>query len=258
MIETLEIDHPKCKATVALQGAQLISWQPVGEDKSILWCTDKVFWTPGKPIRGGVPLCWPWFGKAKQPSHGFARLLNWSLVERQNQIDAVHLLFELKDNLITRELWPWPFLARVRMVLGKTCLVEFEVDCQQDSTGALHTYLQVSDVDGVNIAGLGKDYQDALEHNERKTGNSVLRVDKALDRIYTSPDKSTTLNDPFCKREIRQLHQGHSDIVVWTPWEKGTSNLTDVNADDYRQFICVETAAINQPLVSPMSVTISC
>ncbi len=256
-MELIEVDNNACKALISTQGAQLLQWQPTHTSDHVLWCSDLAHIQPGKPIRGGVPLCWPWFGKARQPAHGFARILPWRLIERIDKTAVTSLVFELTDSAFTRELWPHPFAARLSMVLGETCEIQLIVDCLKPSTGALHSYLQVGDIEHVTVTGLGMRYQDALQGLSEQSAELSLQIGGPVDRIYTEPESVTRLQDTALGRSVTLEHCHHHDLVVWNPWQSGAAALTDMADEQYRQMLCLETAAINRPLIDTLALTIS-
>lgn len=241
-LDVIQIDHPACTALVAYQGAQLLQWTPKGAAESLLWMTPEHFWQPGRPIRGGIPLCWPWFGKVDSPSHGFARLLNWTLIEHEETSDKVGLVFELKSSSKTLTYWPHPFVLRLHHQLGETYQAWLEIDCDHPTTGALHTYLALSDITQVSIENLEA---------------QLLSLKGPVDQIYPNAPSLTVLKDPVRKHQIQLEHQNASDLVLWTPWQQGAEKLKDMHDDDYKKFVCIETAAINQPLGQQIGVRIS-
>ena len=155
------VSHPKVRAAVALQGAHLLAWQPSGE-QPVIWLSNNTPFAKGKAIRGGVPICWPWFGPVAQPSHGFARNQPWSLTAHDEDDNGVILTFTLKDNEQTRKLWPHAFTLIARFKLGAECEIELESHGDYQATAALHSYFQVGDIDRVSVAGLGEPYIDKV------------------------------------------------------------------------------------------------
>tara|TARA_R110001583_G_C5534421_1_gene398846 strand:+ start:40 stop:846 length:807 start_codon:yes stop_codon:yes gene_type:complete len=256
-MELIEVRNTHCTALVSTQGAQLLQWQPHSQAIPVLWCADPVHWAEGKPIRGGIPLCWPWFGKSKQPAHGFARTLPWRLASRIETLAGTTLSFELTDTPVTRTLWPHPFLTRLTMELGASCKLSLNADCTEPSTGALHSYFQVGDIEHVEVTGLGRHYLDALSGLQLFSAPDRLRVKGSVDRIYTEPEPTSMLHDSALDRSLAINHQQHSDVVLWNPWELGAAALADMSNDAYRQMLCIETAAISQPISQQLALTIS-
>lgn len=117
------VDHPQVRAAVTLQGAHLVAWQPAGE-QPVLWLSEKSAFQEGVAIRGGVPICWPWFGKIATPNHGFARILPWELSDHSEDDQQVQLTFTLRDSTQTEPFFPHPFTLKAHFTLGQTCSIE--------------------------------------------------------------------------------------------------------------------------------------
>ena len=256
-MELIDVRNTHCSALVSTQGAQLLQWQPHSQAIPVLWCADPVHWVEGKPIRGGIPLCWPWFGKSKQPAHGFARTLPWRLIDRCDGIQGTVLCFELTDTPFTRALWPHAFAIQLRMELGEHCQLALSVDCAAASTGALHSYFQVGDIERAAVTGLGNHYLDALMGLQPSTAVNPLTINGPVDRIYTRPEASSLILDTVLQRALRINHQHHSDVVVWNPWQQGAAALADMENGDYRQMLCIETAAIVRPITDSLALKIT-
>jgi len=255
-MDIIEIQHPSCHARIALQGAQLLEWTPHGCDHSLLWCTPDQYFQPGRAIRGGVPICWPWFNKQGQPSHGFARTERWSLCAQETLSDRVIVTLELKDSEHTREIWPHPFHLRLTLSLGHECQIDLNIDCQAASTGALHTYLNVGDVQNTQVSGLGLEYFDSLTQQNIQIDSidaPVLKINQAVDRIYTAPLPLSIVRSPLFPSAIEVEHQHHQEVVIWNPWQEGAQALSDMNTDDFQKMLCVETASISHPLDKQIS-----
>lgn len=245
MVELITIHHPRCRALVSVQGAQLLEWVPASSNQSALWCTTPDYFVNGKPIRGGVPVCWPWFGKFRSPAHGFARIAQWQLIRHNESDQGVLLVFELVDSEWSRSIWPHAFKLRMSMQLGDSCKLELTVDCIQPTTGALHTYLNVGDVRKVKVSGLGMLYTDMLNGVHTViTEDATMVPDLPMDRIYTRPAELTVIDDQIFDRQLRLAHSGHSDVVVWNPGAEAFNLMLDMQADDYRKMLCVETACV--------------
>lgn len=250
-------------ATLALHGAQLLSWQPAGQ-REVLWLSPQALPEPA-PIRGGVPLCWPWFARQGQsdsaPQHGLARTLAW-------QVSAIH---SCSDDEISLSLQPRAQLGlqdesaarlavlapglhvSLRITLGQTLSQTLHTQSMGSETfqltQALHSYLAVGDAAQAAIEGLtGLAYQDKL----RGMAPDVQRVpfafapDPTCDRIYHHPDatqpKRYTLIDPVWQRRIVVETQGSESVVVWNPGLEGARQIADMPDDGWRDFVCIEAA----------------
>lgn len=258
MVELITIRHPKCHAVVSVQGAQLLEWTPATFDVSVLWCTASDHFVKGKPIRGGVPICWPWFGKFKSPAHGFARIAQWQLVEQSESEQGVLLVFELQDSEWSRSIWPHAFKLRMTMQLGGSCKLQLSVDCNQPTTGALHGYVHLADVKKAKVTGLGLLYTDLLTgmHSVIAEDDSLV-PDGAMDRVYTTPADLTVIDEQGYDRQLRLSHSGHSDIVVWNPGSESMRLMQDMQENDYRRMLCIETACVTGLLKKSLGVELA-
>jgi glucose-6-phosphate 1-epimerase len=247
-LSVVVVDHPGVRAAVALQGAHLISWQPAGHEP-VLWLSDAAVFEEGTAIRGGVPVCWPWFGPAGQPSHGFARISDFEIADLAEDAHGVRLRFVLRDDERTIALWPNPFELFVGFQLGETCEITLEAHGDFATTAALHSYLNVGDVDGVEVTGLGEPYLDQVA-GEPGTQNGALSFPERTDRVYTTPEDVSRVEQPALKRAVEIHHHGHSDVVAWNPGPELSHSMADLTDEGYREFVCVETARISAPLIS--------
>lgn len=256
-MEILNIKHEKFEAKISLKGAQLLSFRPTGKT-DVLWCCDEEFFEDNKPIRGGVPICWPWFGSKNGISHGFARDLQWSLCSKIENQDGVKLEFILSSNEITKAIWEFDFNAKVIMNLSDHCELWFETDCEQATQVALHTYLRVDNVYDIEILGLGNTYIDKLQSNTiYKTDNSILCLTKAHDSIYTYPENNTKIINRKSGKTVEIIHIGNSDVVLWNPWADGEKKLKELKDGDFKNFVCVETACVTKDFFGKIGFKIS-
>lgn len=249
-IPLVVVDHPAVRAAVSLQGAQLIAWQPVGTTNSVVWLSEETAWTPGVALRGGIPICWPWFANAGSPAHGFARISMWELAHIEDNGDGVDLTFTLHSTPETLEMWPHEFALSARIRVGPTCTVEIEATGDHRSTGALHTYLGVGAADQTRITGLGTDFVDKVHVGTRGHQDGPLVPAEHTDRIYTHPDAVSLVEDGRLGRVVEVRHHHHSDVVVWNPGSELSASMTDLADDAYRGFVCVETARISRPMTA--------
>ena len=242
------ISHPKVRGAVSLQGAQLIDWQPAGQ-KPCLWLSSESAFKEGVAIRGGIPICWPWFGPVASPSHGFARILPWQFTAHNEHEDGVILTFTLTDTDYTRKLWPHEFTLILRMKLGETCELELESYGDFETTAALHSYFNISDIQKATVYGLGGHYFDKVADKEAYV-NEPLKFNKHTDRIYSEPEEYSLLRDDGWARTIEIHYYHNSDVVCWNPWAELSCSMDDMPNNGYKQMVCVETARINVPMKS--------
>lgn len=248
-LPVLVINHPRTRAAIALQGAQLLAWQPGGE-KPVIWLSDKTPFTSGKAIRGGVPICWPWFGPAGEPAHGFARTQAWTLSAHDENDDGVMLTFVLESNAQTKKLWPHDFTLFARFRLGQHCEIELEAHGDFEATGALHSYFQVADISGVEVSGLGAAYIDKVNNGAQGTLTGKQTYPGRIDRIFTRPEDCSLISDKSGQRCIEVYHHYHSDVVTWNPGAELACSMSDMTNDGYKTMVCVETARITTAMTS--------
>ncbi|BBL72747.1 D-hexose-6-phosphate mutarotase [Methylogaea oryzae] len=247
-----EVANAQARATLALQGAQLTTWSPAGEPP-VLWLSPGAILRPGKAIRGGVPLCWPWFGahpsEAAFPAHGFARTALWEVAETGRRADgATCIALRLPAVAEARAWWPHAFELELRVTVGTA----LELELVTRNTGgaaftvgtALHAYFAVSDVRRVALHGLeGLPYLDKLDGGRRKRQSGPLTVAAELDRIYLDSAADCVIDDPGLARRIRIEKRGSRSTVVWNPWRDKAAALGDMGGDEtYLGMLCVESA----------------
>lgn len=249
-LELIVVDHPQVKASFALQGAHLLSWKPAGEEE-VLWLSGNTPFKNGVALRGGVPICWPWFGPAAQqglPSHGFARNLPWTLKGHDEDDNGAVLTFELKSSDATRQYWPHDFTLLARFKLGKTCEIELEAHGEFETTSALHTYFNVGDIAAVKVSGLGDRYIDKVNNAEEGVlSNGVQTFPDRTDRVYLNAETCSVIHDDALNRNIDVIHHHNSNVVAWNPGPALSVSMGDMPDDGYKTFVCVESCCAVEP-----------
>ncbi len=244
-----EIEHARGRGLVAQQGAQVLTWEPAGQ-RPLLYLSPHARMMSGKPVRGGVPICWPWFGPDTSGqglgAHGFLRTRLWGIPQIREDETGVRLNFKINDDAATREQWPWAFSAELEVVLGKTLAVELRVRNTSAEvvglTGALHSYLAVGDVRQVEVLGLeGCRYEDELDGKKVKLQEGAIKVAGEVDRNYESRGE-VVVRDHEWHRDVRVTSRGSGCTVVWNPWIEKAAALADLPDEGWRHFICVESA----------------
>ena len=244
-----------CEAEIYLQGAHLAQWKRAGE-QPVLWLSERSEYTPGKAIRGGIPICFPWFGPRGDgrpgPSHGFARIEEWTLsfaaLMPSEDGDSLTLTFVLGPNERTTALGFDSFRAVCEMRLGRTLAVKLTVanlgEQPMRFEEALHTYFQVADVRQSPITGLeSAPYLDKRDAGKEKHSPAEpLQLTEWTDRVYFANAAETVIHDGGHSRRIRIAKGNSATTVVWNPWDDGAGTLADVEPDAWPQFLCVEAA----------------
>lgn len=247
----IDVTTPFSVARIALQGAHLMTWQPRGQ-KPVIWLSEAAKFAPGKSIRGGVPICWPWFGphatQSGYPGHGFARTIPWLLVEAHRlPDDRVRLVFEPQLDETCRTQWPHASTVRYTVTLSQ----ELVVSLATTNTGnapftlgqALHTYFVVGDAQRIEIAGLeGCSYIDKVEGGKRKKQKGRVTLSGEVDRIYLGTSGCCGIIDPVMKRTILITSTGSRSTVVWNPGKEKAAKMGDFGSKGEDRMVCVETA----------------
>lgn len=239
-------------AEIYLHGAQVTSWRPAGAAE-VLFLSAQSRFEDGKAIRGGIPICFPWFrGKAddpKAPAHGVVRTKEWELTGIARDGDGVVVTLETESDEASRKWWPREFRAEYRVRVG----AELSLALKVTNTGsgpmrfeeALHTYHRVGDAERVRVTGLdGTAYLDNMNGNreKRQAGDAMFRAQ--TDNAYLDTTEALELVDPVLGRRIRTEKRNSRTTVVWNPWREGAKALADLGDDEWRAFACVEASNI--------------
>jgi glucose-6-phosphate 1-epimerase len=250
--EYIEINNDQAEAKIALQGGHLFHYKAI-DKPALLWLSKLAYFEKGKAIRGGVPICFPWFGKHKNNAslaqHGFARTQMWEVVfEEEVDADHTHIRLELKPNEETLEQWPYLFEAHLDMIIGSTLSIALHVTNKDtkafEISTALHTYFALSDIDAISIKGLDHClYFDALR-SETFMQEGDVQIKEEVDRVYSNPSKTISLleNDNCVNLE----HEGSNSLVVWNPWIEKSQEMIDMSDDGYKNMVCLETSNVRE------------
>lgn len=254
----LEATTPQATATVYLQGAHLAAWQPAGE-QPVLFLSRRSHFEPGVPIRGGVPISFPWFAGRRDgktgPAHGFARIQDWTLAFAALAGDDLHLSFTLAPTALSRELGYDNFRVAYQLTIGRTLTMQLTVANDADAPllfeEALHTYYAVGDVREVSVTGLESTaFVDKTDNMQQKpAAHAPLTFASATDRVYPNTDAACVLHDAAGRRRITVEKTGSDTTVVFNPWKE----LADMGPDEWPEMLCVETvnAAANAITLAP-------
>ncbi|ARD41767.1 D-hexose-6-phosphate mutarotase [Actinomyces gaoshouyii] len=241
----LLIDAPSGAAEIYLHGAHLTSWIPRGGDEALFTSRRAVF-DGETAIRGGVPLCLPWFASGpdgeRRPSHGWARIMEWELRCVESRPDgAVRVLMALEHDGLSLL-----YEIGVGQELELSLSIGNRGAAPRSVEAALHTYLRVGDVTAVRIIGLeGCEYADKVAGGAVSVQTGPLGVRGPVDRIYESGAPTTVL-DPALDRRVRVSPTGAAQTVVWNPWSSGAAALADMAEEEFPTMVCVETARLGR------------
>ena len=247
-LKYMEISNSSASACIVLQGAHLFHYRRKNEP-ALLWLSKKSLFEPGKAIRGGVPICWPWFGPHPSdpalPQHGFARTSLWELLEtHETGKDSSEVTMQLKDSPESLKLWPLRFELLLHVTVSRNLTVSLVTRNMDEKpfeiTSALHSYLAVSDIDKTVVNGL-----DGSRYFDKVTGQPALQkgglhIHREIDRIYQQVKYPLSLHDG--ERTINIDARGSASAVVWNPWKDKCSEMADMPDDGWKTMLCIEAA----------------
>lgn len=252
------IRNQSATALISLHGGQIVSYKPIAEEADMLFLSSKSSYEDGKAIRGGIPVCWPWFGPdpkgLQRPNHGFVRSHLWKVLSAATTDTETKVSLQFIESQKKEKTWKQPFTLKLEFTIGKTLGLEMISHNTGDSpfsiTQAFHTYFQVGDINQVQVLGLaGCAYFDKLDQGKEKTQTGAVTIAEEVDRIYMNVDNLLTVIDPVFKRRIEIASQHCKTGVVWNPWQKTSRKMADLNNQDYKHFVCVETGNIAFDLI---------
>ena len=251
------------EAHVYLHGAHVSHFQPAGQ-APVLFMSKESRYEAGKAIRGGVPICFPWFGPKKDdpkaPMHGFARDRNWKFQSVERAEDgSVTVVLVLKYSPVTQAIWPPKFSATLSVTLdgsGKKLSLALGVknlDAADFSVeAALHTYIAVADVRQITVAGLeNTQYIDKVDNFTRKLQPaSPITITGETDRVFLNTTSTCVVNDPAGGRRIVVEKENSNSTVVWNPWIAKAKAMADFGDEEWPGMVCVETANVGDNAVT--------
>jgi glucose-6-phosphate 1-epimerase len=251
-LSKIQITTPAANAEIYLHGAQITSWKPAGHEE-VLFLSTKSKFEDGKAIRGGIPICFPWFraksDNPKAPAHGLVRTKAWQLESITQQHDAVVVTLATESDESTRSWFPHDYRATLQITVGASLQLQFTAANKCATAfqfeAALHTYNRVADARHLSIAGLDQTaYLDNRDNNAQKTQSGDFQFTRDTDNAYLNTESPVEILDPVLHRRIRLEKQGSRTTVVWNPWQDDAAKLADLGDTEWREFACVEAANI--------------
>lgn len=244
--QEIAVQHPLGRLRIALQGAQLLEWTP-SDDEPVIWTSPVGRSVPGKSVRGGAPVCWPWFGvREGLPAHGYVRGLPWTLTDWSATEDAVCLTLCITADETAGQ--PGAIAADCRLEVTMTDRLRLALVSISRSavdlpiSQALHTYFQVSDIGLIRVEGLeGAPYLDKLDQSVEKVDGRPLEISGEVDRVYFNSTQPVELIDSQIGRTLVISKSNSESWVVWNPWVEKGDKLGDMGPEGYRKMLCIET-----------------
>nr|WP_242470834.1 D-hexose-6-phosphate mutarotase [Thiocystis violacea] len=249
----MEIENPLATATITPHGGQVLSYRPADAAEDLLFVSERALFASGEEIKGGIPICWPWFGRDPEDRgrriHGFARTFPWSVLACAARPDgSTWVKLGLADDADTRDIWPHYFNLWVEISVGATLSVELTTRNAGDGpfriTQGLHAYFKIGDPTRLAVSGL-----DGCRYIDKAAGagdalvlqDGPVRVAAEVNRIYEAVPSSLAIEDPVLGRRIRIDSRHSRTCVVWNPWVESARAMPDLDDLDYQRFLCVET-----------------
>ncbi|MGA9564406.1 MAG: D-hexose-6-phosphate mutarotase [Candidatus Korobacteraceae bacterium] len=237
---------------IYLHGAHVTAWRPVGAEE-VFFVSSQSRWENGKAIRGGIPICFPWFGdKAddpKAPAHGFVRTKSWQLDSIVGTGSTVAVTMSTASDVSTKPWWPADFLLKFCAIFGSELVLELTVTNTGSSSvrfeEALHSYHNVGDVRTARINGLDSvHYLDKTDEYREKVQTGDVTITAETDRVYLDTQSKVELLDPVLQRRTNVQKENSLTTVIWNPWEKKANSMSDLGEGEWTRMLCVETSNV--------------
>jgi glucose-6-phosphate 1-epimerase len=254
----VSIVSPKGEGEMFLHGGHVTSWKPRGREE-VLFVSAASRWEDGRAIRGGIPICFPWFGdKAddpKAPAHGLVRAKAWQLESIVQDGDSVTVTMFTANDESTKKWWP----AEFRLVHRARFGAELSLELEMTNTGAaslrfeeaLHTYLRVGDIARARVRGLDTvHYLDKTDGNREKTQHGEIVIAAETDSVYLDTGHAIELEDPVLHRRIQVSKENSLASVVWNPWIEKAKAMSDLGNDEWKQMVCIESCNVSKHAVT--------
>lgn len=246
---------------ICQQGAQILSYFADIAQPPLIWLSDCAEYVKGQGVRGGVPVCWPWFGAleynpaavqkmitADAPFHGLARTVDWQLLDSSADSDALRLTLQLDASQGLAD-WPHAAMLQLQIELGERLSLRLESHNLGSEllaiSQALHTYFAVSDIRQVVVQGLeGCSYHETLEDWQLREQAGALTFSGETDRVYLQVPEHLQIVDKGWQRRIHLRTQGSQSAIVWNPWIDKAQTLSGFASDAWQQMLCIENANV--------------
>jgi glucose-6-phosphate 1-epimerase len=241
-----------------LHGAHVTSWRPAG-GQEVLFLSSQSRWEHGRAIRGGVPICFPWFGdkadEPKAPAHGFVRTKAWRLESIVQADEGVAVSMFTESDEDTKQWWPAEFHLGYRVTFGSELGLELVVTNAGKTSWrfeeALHAYHRVDNVVNARVRGLEKVvYLDKTDSNQKKIQSGEIAIVSETDRVYLNTSSAIELEDPGLRRRTLVAKENSRTTVVWNPWVQKAQMLPDLADSEWAQMICIESSNVSDYAVN--------
>ncbi len=250
----ISIQNKSASAIISLYAAQVLSFKRTSEPEDLLFLSRKAFYENGRAIRGGIPICWPWFGPNLSgidlPDHGFVRNSVWTVVKTVAVSETeTRIKLRFKYNPHRTDHWPQTFILELDIYVGESLTLHLSTHNTSRKTlyitQALHAYFYIGDIHKITILGLEKtDYLDKLDNGQQKHQSNTVTIPFEVDRIYKDVKSELTITDPVFNRTIVVTSNHHKTAIVWNPWRYVSAHIVDLEPEDYKRFVCLEAGNV--------------
>ena len=254
----VQVSSPRASGEIYLHGAHVTSWKPVGNEE-VLYLSSKSKWQDGAAIRGGVPVCFPWFSARaddpRSPAHGLVRTKSWQLEGITHADHDVTVALSTSADDATRKTWFGDYHLLFCATFGEQLRLEIIVTNRGTSSfrfeEALHSYFRVANIAGAKLRGLnGAGFIDKTDAKREKHQHGDVLISAETDRVYLKTFSTVEIEDPAARRRLLVAKEESRDTVLWNPWSEKAKKMSDVGADEWRQFVCVETCNVGDHAVN--------
>ncbi len=256
----ISIQNKSATAIISLYAGQVLSFKPHSEAEDLLFLSQKAFYEDGRAIRGGIPVCWPWFGSnfrgCDLPDHGFVRNGLWDVVKTVAVSESETLItLRFKYNPNRADCWPNIFILELDISVGESLTLNLATHNIGRKTfyvtQALHAYFLVGDIHKVAVLGLEESYYlDKLDNDQQKYQDDVVTVPFEVDRVYKDVSSELTITDPIFNRNIVVTSNHSKTAIVWNPGRNVSAHIVDLKPEDYKRFICLEAGNVVVDILS--------
>ncbi len=251
-LEYLNVQTEFCSAKIMLQGAQIVSFQPTNQPP-LLWVSEHETWQEGQGVRGGIPICWPWFGVHKNPEwpiHGIARKIVWRAEQVNEDAEQVIIKMSLPNGVIDQQYWPYDtklevefrLTNRLKVSLTTTNLTKQSIQFSQ----ALHSYLPTDDIKQTKVHGLqGSQYIEFGEGPFQQ--NDVVEFHRETDMVYFNAPKEQHIEMPQGTMVVAR--ENSRSCILWNPWIDKSKRLSCFGDNEYHKMLCLEAGNVLEDIV---------
>jgi glucose-6-phosphate 1-epimerase len=249
----VHVTTAKTRGEIYLHGAHVTSWVPRAAEE-VLFVSTQSQWQAGRAIRGGVPICFPWFANKADdggaPAHGFVRTKSWQLESIVQHADAVTVTLFTESDESTKKWWPFDFRLVYRAAFGSELSLELVLTNTGTSSlrfeEALHTYLKVGQIEKVRLQGLNTvPYLDKTDANREEIQDGALMIGSETDRVYLNSPHGIEVEDAVLHRRLLVGKENSLTTVIWNPWVQKARSLSDLGVAEWMQMVCVETCNVS-------------